>query len=80
MARKYRKLEKRLYMTFKQQLVWVVSTAFAIAAALFWKDTITQAMNAYMSGSTLSNSFYASIIFTLIAVVVIWILNEIFKE
>ncbi len=77
---KYKKLEKRFYITFKQQLVWMVSTAFAIAAALFWKDTIMQTVNTYMPQQTLTYSFYVSIGFTLIAVVIVWILHEIFKE
>ena len=36
-----RKVERGFYITLKQQIVWIISTAFAIAAALFWKDTFT---------------------------------------
>ena len=75
-----RRVEKRFYITLKQQIIWIVSTAFAIAAALFWKDTFTQIVNIYMPEQTLTSSIYASAIFTLIAVVIIWILHEIFKE
>ncbi len=78
--RRQKVLEKRLYITFKQQLVWIVSTAFAIAAALMWKDVFAQIINIYMPGQTLTSSIYASIVFTLLAVFVIWIVHTIFKE
>lgn len=78
--KKEKKLEKRLYITFKQQLIWIVSTAFAIAAALMWKDVFTQIANIYMPGQTLTYSVYASIIFTLLAVFVIWLIHIILKE
>ncbi len=75
-----RRIEKRLYMTFKQQMIWIISTAFAIAAALFWKDTFTEIANIYMPKQTLVFSIYTSTAFTLIAVLIIWIVHEIFKE
>ena len=79
--RRFRKIERRFYLTFKQQLVWMISTAFAIAAALMWKDTITLALNKYITfGSDLAYSFYAAIIVTVIGVVVIWLSHEIFKN
>lgn len=76
-----RKVEERFYITFKHQLVWIVSTAFAIAAALFWKDAITQAIYEYVPpGQTLTYSFYTATLFTVIAVLVVWLLHEIFRE
>ena len=80
MPKKYRKIEKRLYITFKHQIVWLISTAFGIAAALMWRDTMLEIFRKYMPAQTLSYSIYASIIFTLIAILVIWILNVIFKQ
>lgn len=76
-----RKIERRFYLTFKQQLVWMLSTAFAIAAALMWKDAITLAISLYIpAGRGFEYSVYAAIIVTLIGVFVIWIANEIFKK
>lgn len=77
----YKKLEKRLYFTFKQQIVWLISTAFGIAAALVWKDTITEVLNRYINPiGGITGSIYISVIFTLIAIFIIWIVNEIFKN
>ncbi len=65
------------YLLFKQQVVWIVSTAFAIAAALFWKDTITQIINAYIPASqSLVYSVYASVIMTIIAIIAVWAIRE----
>ena len=75
-----RKVERGFYITLKQQIVWIISTAFAIAAALFWKDTFTLIANIYMKGQTLTYSIYASTIFTLLAILIIWIIHKIFKE
>ncbi len=69
------------YSVFKQQVVWIVSTAFAIAAALFWKDTITQIINTYIPASqSLIYSVYASAIMTVIAILVVWIVKESFEK
>ena len=75
-----KKLEKRFYITFKHQMVWMISTALGIAAALFWKDTFTEIANAFMPKQTLASSVYISALFTLIAAFIIWLLHEIFKE
>lgn len=65
------------YQLFKQQVVWIVSTAFAIAAALFWKDTITQLINAYIpANQSLEYSIYASTIVTLLAILAVWVVKE----
>ncbi len=75
------KIERRFYLTFKQQLVWMISTAFAIAAALMWKDTITLAVSRYISAvNELEYSVYAAVIVTIIGVSVIWLTNEIFQK
>lgn len=75
------KVERRLYLTFKQQLVWVISTAFAIAAALMWKDAITLAIGKYIPASSeLEYSIYAATIVTIIGISVIWLTKEIFKD
>ena len=65
------------YSVFKQQVVYIVSTAFAIAAALFWKDTVSQIINTYIPASqNLLYSLYASIIMTVIAIVAVWAVKE----
>lgn len=73
--------KKPMYVTLKQQVIWIVSTAFAIAAALFWKDTITQIINAYIpANQSLTYSVYASTIVTVIAIITVWIMHKILKE
>ncbi len=66
---------------FKQQVVWIISTAFAIAAALFWKDTITQIINTYISpGQNLIYSVYTSVIVTVVAILAVWVVKETIEE
>ena len=65
------------YIILKQEVVYIVSTAFAIAAALFWKDTITQVINTYIpANQSLIYSVYASIIVTVIAIFAVWAIKE----
>ncbi len=78
--KRHRRLEKRLYITFKQQVVWIISTAFAIAAALIWKDAIMQIFSNYMPEQIPTYSIYASVFFTLLAILIIWVVQIIFKE
>lgn len=75
-----RRVEKRFYITLKQQIIWIISTAFAIAAALFWKDTFTLIVNTYLPEQTTTYSIYTSAVFTLLAVIIIWVIHVIFKE
>lgn len=70
-----------IYMTLKHQVVWVISTAFAIAAALFWKDAIGEIINMYIPPAQEPlYTVYAATIVTVIAIVAVWITHEIFKE
>jgi hypothetical protein len=81
MSKRPAKIEKRFYLTFKQQLVWMISTAFAIAAALMWKDAITLVINNYISiTGEIQYSIYAASIVTIIGIWIIWLLNEVFKK
>ncbi len=80
-AKRLGKIERRFYLNFKQQLVWMISTAFAIAAALMWKDAITIVIGKYIpSDSELQYSVYAAVIVTMVGVFAIWLTNEIFKR
>jgi membrane protein YdbS with pleckstrin-like domain len=64
----------------KQQIVWLVTTAFGIAAALFWKDAIQQTINAYIpAGQGLVYTIYAAIIMTVVAIIAVWIVHEVFE-
>jgi membrane protein YdbS with pleckstrin-like domain len=74
-------MHKKHPSILKQQIIWLISTAFGIAAALFWKDTITQIINAYIpSSQNLAYSVYASIIVSLIAIFSVWTAHKVLKE
>lgn len=79
MKRKTRK--EPIYLTLKHQVVWIISTAFAIAAALFWKDAIQQIISFYVpSSQSPVYTIYAATIVTIAAIIAIWITHIILKE
>jgi membrane protein YdbS with pleckstrin-like domain len=72
--------KKPIYVTLKQQVVWLITNAFGIAAALFWKDAIQRAINTYIPAEQgLAYTIYAAIIMTLVAIIAVWIVHEIFE-
>ncbi len=76
-AKRLVKIEKRIYITFKQQLAWILSTAFAIAAAIAWKDAIALSVQRFIpNAGELAYSTYAALIITAVGVVVIWVSAE----
>lgn len=79
MKRKARK--EPIYLTLKHQVVWIISTAFAIAAALFWKDAIEQMIKLYVpAAENPIYTFYAAIVVTVVAIIAVWITHTVFKE
>lgn len=75
------KRKNAVYLKLKHQVVWLISTAFAIAAALFWKDTIMEIIKYYFPpAESIYYSVFASTVMTAIAIFVVWVAHEIFKE
>ncbi|MEM5802113.1 MAG: DUF5654 family protein [Candidatus Aenigmatarchaeota archaeon] len=74
-------MAKKNYITLKQQILWLISTAFGIAAALFWKDTISLFITQYVPAKeSLLYSFYASIITSILAILAVWLAHLLLKK
>lgn len=79
-----KKEENNLKKEFRTQLSVMISSAFALTAALFWKDAITEfitsssGLGISAEGSWIALSIVAVLI-TVVAVIAMWLVNKTLK-
>lgn len=73
--------QKKPIILLKQQVIWIISSAFAIAAALFWKDAIEKIVKLYVPPAQEPiYAVYIATIVTVIAIVAVFFTHKILKE